>query len=177
MAYFPFFVNLEGKQVLVIGGGTIAARRVRALLAFGCRILVAAPELGTEMKQLMAEIGEEAVKNGKINPLGWKCEEYRRELLCASESDGKYSNYAFVLAAALPQVNQQVAEDCHAAGILVNDASKKENCDFYFPGLVKEEQIVVGVTASGSDHKRVAALTKRIREMIREQDDDSMSHL
>ena len=38
MAYFPLFVDLEGRQVLVVGGGKIAMRRVRTLLEFGCEI-------------------------------------------------------------------------------------------------------------------------------------------
>ena len=40
MAYFPLFVDLEGRQVLVVGGGKIAMRRVRTLLEFGCEITV-----------------------------------------------------------------------------------------------------------------------------------------
>ena len=46
MAYFPLFVNLEGRRVLVVGGGKIAARRIRTLLEFGCEITVVAPEVG-----------------------------------------------------------------------------------------------------------------------------------
>ena len=41
-----------------------------------------------------------------------------------------------------------------------------EDCDFYFPGLIKDQEVVIGVTSGGSDHKFVAALTKRIRELV-----------
>ena len=44
MAYFPLFVDLEGRQVLVVGGGKIAVRRVRTLLEFGCQITVVSPK-------------------------------------------------------------------------------------------------------------------------------------
>lgn len=166
MAYFPFFVNLEGRHVLVIGGGTIAARRVRVLLEFGCEILVIAPQIGKEMELLLSEAEKE--KGTKSKALTWKCENYHKEVLGIAGNQGEGSGYAFVLAAALPDVNSQVAKDCRQLGILVNDASKKENCDFYFPGLVKEEELVVGITASGSDHRRAAALTAKIRKMLRE---------
>lgn len=48
MAYFPLFVDLEGRQVLVVGGGKIAMRRVRTLLEFGCEITVVSPEVCEE---------------------------------------------------------------------------------------------------------------------------------
>ena len=75
-------------------------------------------------------------------------------------------NWIFVLAAAEASVNAEVVKDCKEMGIPVNNASKKEDCDFYFPGLIKEQDVVIGVTSGGSDHKFVAALTKRIRELV-----------
>ena len=55
--YFPMFVDISEKQVLVIGGGRIAARRVRTLLRFTGHIVVAAPEIGEEMRALFEERG------------------------------------------------------------------------------------------------------------------------
>ena len=51
MAYFPLFVDLEGRQVLVVGGGKIAVRRVRTLLEFGCQITVVSPEVCEELRE------------------------------------------------------------------------------------------------------------------------------
>lgn len=51
MAYFPLFVDLEGRQVLVVGGGKIAMRRVRTLLEFGCEITVVSPEVCEELRE------------------------------------------------------------------------------------------------------------------------------
>lgn len=153
MAYFPLFVNLEGKSVLVVGGGTIAARRVRTLLEFGCEIRVVAPKISDEMKEL--------VHSRRVQ---WACEAYcGLEHACVPEKKP-----FFVLAAAFADVNQTVVEDCRRTGIPVNDASKKENCDFYFPGLVKDGDAVVGITAGGKDHKLASALTSNIRSMVNE---------
>lgn len=172
MAYFPFFVNLEGKRALVIGGGAVAARRVRVLLEFGCEIQVIAPKLGTEMQLLLNEVEKE--KGSSSKSLTWICENYHKEVLYIDGNCKEAAGYVFVLAAALPEINRQVAEDCHQVGLFVNDASRKENCDFYFPGIIKEEEVVIGVTASGSDHRRVAALTADIRNMLREQKEASI---
>ena len=62
--YFPVFFRLEGRRILVAGGGTIACRRVRTLLNFQPKITVAAPVLCEELEQLAAE-GRITVFRGK----------------------------------------------------------------------------------------------------------------
>ena len=155
MAFFPLFVNLEEKPVLVIGGGAIAERRVCSLLDFGCKIVVTAPEVTEKLEKLS--------KNRKIV---WKQDVYSKNDIGEHVSGEKDAQWFFVLAAAEDSVNARVVKDCKEAGIPVNNASRKEDCDFYFPGLIKEQEVVIGVTSSGSDHKLVAALSKRIRELV-----------
>jgi len=170
------FVELAGKEILVVGGGRIAARRVRVLADFGCRITVLAPEIGEEMEKLLEDGAVSYIK-----------EVYRPEFLVngfwrtggpagAKTADGGPAGDEpagrcgetpfFVLAAATADVNAAVAADCRKAGIPVNDGAKKENCDFYFPGIVKEKDAVVGVTSGGGDHKLAAALSKVVREFV-----------
>ncbi len=154
MAYFPLFVNLEEKPILVIGGGVIAERRIVSLLEFGCKIVLISPKVTDKLEQL--------AETGKII---WKNETYSKE--CLNSFSGYEGNrWTFVLAAALEHVNGDVVCDCKALGIPVNNASKKEDCDFYFPGLIKEKEMVIGVTSGGSDHRFVAALSKKIRELV-----------
>lgn len=152
MAYFPLFVELKEKPVLVVGGGVVAARRIRTLAEFGCRITVVSPR-----------ITDELLKMTEQGTILWKEEEYQRKVL---EEEGRRP--VFVLAAAQDAVNAQVVRDCKNVRIPVNDASRKENCDFYFPGLIKDGETVVGVTAGGMDHKLAAALSRVIRTFIKE---------
>lgn len=58
MAYFPLFIDLWGQEILVVGGGPIAARRIRVLREFGCRILAVAPEAVTDIKEMEKEMPE-----------------------------------------------------------------------------------------------------------------------
>ena len=53
--YFPLFVNLDGVSVLVVGGGTVAERRIRSLLDFGAGITVLSPTLTAGLEQLMRD--------------------------------------------------------------------------------------------------------------------------
>ena len=154
MAYFPLFVNLEGASILVVGGGRIAERRIGALLEFGCQVMVIAPEITNELDRL-----------SKKGTVFWVKDRYSVTHLKRHIPEQE-TDWMFVLAAAEESVNAEVVRDCKRMGIPVNNASRKEDCDFYFPGLIKEQEVVIGVTSGGGDHKYVAALTKRIRELV-----------
>ena len=52
MAYFPFFVDLEGKHGLIVGGGAVALRKAQKLLPYGPRLTVVAPKLKAEFWEL-----------------------------------------------------------------------------------------------------------------------------
>lgn len=150
MAYFPLFVDLEGRRVLLVGGGTVASRRAASLSDFGCSIMVISPELHQNLQEME--------KNGKVI---WKRKAYEASDLTSEKRP------FFVLAAGPEHVNQQVTADCKRLGIPVNNASQKENCDFYFPGLVKDGEAVIGITSGGGDHKLAAALSALVREFMR----------
>ncbi len=144
MNYFPFFVSLEGKNVLAVGGGRIAERRISALLHFDCRIRVISPELTPALGRYAAE--------GKLE---WSARRYRT---------GDCRGADIVLAMTMDEtVNRAVWEDCKKEGVTVNVADKKELCDFYFPGIVIADEAVIGVIANGGNHRLASELTGRIR--------------
>lgn len=147
MAYFPLFVNLEGRRVLVVGGGKIAARRIRTLLEFGCEITVVAPEVGEELQEKVF----------------WNKKTYDETDLECSEN----FRYIFVLAAATPEVNAQVVRECRKKNIPVNNASDRDQCDFYFPGIAKDGDTVVGITSGGRDHKLAAKTSQAVRGLLK----------
>ena len=114
--FFPMFVDLSDKNVVVAGGGSIATRRVKTLLSFTRNITVIAPTMTPEL----IELG----KTGKIN---------------AQMRPVKRSDFAFaymVLAATNDwKVNDEIYKICKEEGIYVNVADSKDKCDFYFPGV------------------------------------------
>lgn len=145
--WFPLFIDLSGKKVLVVGGGRIALRRVRTLLDFTEAVTVVAPQLLPELLELEAE-GKIAVLRRPYEP---------------SDPEGA----ALVLAAAGDEeANEKVREDCKRMGIPVNVSSDRHKSDFYFPGVALKGGYVVGVTASGEDHAGAKKLTEAIRELL-----------
>ena len=151
MCYFPLFINLEGKRVLVVGGGTVAARRICALLPFGCDIRVVAPEAVEEIRKL--------VLAGKVS---WSARPY---------DEGDCQGAFLVLAATdCGEVNREACASGRRAGALVNRCDRREACDFYFPGLAVDGDLTVGICSGGADHKKARMVSKAVRAMLSKRD-------
>lgn len=147
--YFPLFVDLSEKKVYVIGAGTIAKRRIRSLIDFTDCLTVVAPEVNPELNSLEQE--------KKIMILRKKF-----DLQDITDAD-------LVIAATNDHtLNNDIYEFCRENSIMVNVCNDKEKCDFYFPGLAMKENVVVGVTANGTNHKMARKAVEKIREMLEE---------
>ena len=59
-----------------------------------------------------------------------------------------------------------ICDDCRLRNIPVNASSDRTLCDFYFPGIVREDNVVVGVTTSGEDHICARRVTEQIRNLL-----------
>ncbi len=134
--FFPLFVDLSKKKIVVIGGGKIAERRIETLLNFSDHILVVAPRVTEKVEQLSMQ-----------KRIRWAADIYHEEMLEGAD---------LVLAATSDKAcNIRVVEDCRTRGIPVNTSHKKELCDFYFPGIICRENLVAGFCSGGQDHRRV----------------------
>ena len=145
MALFPLFIDLSGKKCVCVGGGNVAARKARALLTFGADIVVISPDI---CKQL-----EELALSGSIRIVE---REYRTEDLEGA--------YLAIAATHDRETNRKVHDDAVNRNIPVNVADSPEECTFTFPSIVRREDLVIGITTSGS----YPAFAKRIRERIEE---------
>lgn len=145
--YFPLFVDLNGKRILVVGAGKIAARRIRSLLPFGPELTVVAPEALPEVEDLARE--------GKLT------------LVSRAFAEADVEGAALVLSAAGDETDKAVAAACKARAIPVNAASDIHLDDFFFPGIARRDNIVVGITASGADHKAAHRVSEAVRELLK----------
>lgn len=130
MGYFPFFVELEGREGLIIGGGSVALRKVRKILPYGPKLTVAAAEVGPE-----------------ITAIPGICvlrEAFTEALLAARD-------WTFVIAATDDrEVNRRIAGLCRTRRIAVNAVDDREACSFLFPALVRRGRLSVGVSTGGA---------------------------
>ncbi len=158
--YFPIFLNMEGKNIRVFGGGKIAARRVQALVEFGADVCVIAPQIAKELEDL-AQIPRKRKEPENLAQYGQVTLSYRKY------QPGELEEEDFVLAATDDeQVNHAIFQECRHKEIPVNVSSDKEKCDFYFPGIVRDGDITIGIASGGKDHKKVAETAAKIREWL-----------
>ena len=155
--YFPMFIDLSDKKIVVVGGGNIATRRIRTLLQFTRNITAIAPKSTMELQELG--------KTGYVN------------LITRPVKRSDFDMAYMVIAATNDwKLNDEIHRVCREEGIYVNVASDREACDFYFPGVYMRDEMVVGVTASGLDHKKAKRIREEIQKalekVLEEQDDE-----
>lgn len=145
--YFPLFMDISDKKIVVIGGGNIATRRVKVLSQFCRNLTVVAPRIHPDLLTLE--------EKGQIRVIR---REYEREDI--------YDAWMVLATTDQHKLNEEIYSVAKCLGALVNVASNREKCDFHFPGIVKKNHFVVGINASGMDHKGAARLKKRIEEAV-----------
>lgn len=161
--YFPLFVSLQGKKILIVGAGKIAARRATVLVEFGALVTVVAPEIDNEEKIERNRSGNPELTCKTVSVT--KLEEsdrliWKRHPFGAQDIKDLEESFLVIAATDDPVVNDDVVRLCRERGILVNHAGDQSQCDFQFPAIVRKNPIVIGVNAGGKDHglvKRVAA--------------------
>lgn len=152
---FPVFIRLENKEILFIGAGAVAKRRIRILLDFGCRITVIAPKI--PKKEM--ESFRDWIEKGQVQYIK---KEYNKE-------DVSQAVYLVFAATDDPDTNHAIVEECRKKGILVNNASDAEECDFYFPSVIKNGEVMIGITGSGKNHKEVRRTREKIQCWMQKQ--------
>lgn len=157
--FFPLFLNMTGKEFLVYGAGKIAARRVEVLLRFGVSVTLVAPEISKEMQQVIENF--EAVKQpetaGRI-----------KEIIISAYKPGSVREDAdYVLAATNDDsVNEGIYRECRHREIPVNIASDQTKCDFYFPAVIETDEVTIGMTSGGRNHRKVREIAQIMREIL-----------
>lgn len=142
---YPLFMKLDGRRVLVVGAGRVAARKITSLLACGAEVLVTAPEALDKVRAL-AEAGR----------IKWQQRSFE-----IADIEG----CRLVMVASNDRsLNESVAEAAAAAGIPVNVADVPDLCDFYVPAVVNRQPLKIAVSTDGAS----PALARRIREELEE---------
>ena len=162
---FSIEVNLEGKNVLVVGGGRIALRKVKTLLPTGARITVVAPQFDPEFHSLeQSAMGDEGSK------LTARCSLLNRPY----EPLDLRGIFMVFICTDQPAVNAQVSNDARARRILVNNACDYLDGDFIVPARMDfGENIAVTVSTQG----RAPSLAKKLKQKIQAEWGDGLEQV
>jgi len=148
---FPLFADLRDRAVLVVGGGVVAARKVKALLAAGANVRVGAPELEPELRA-MAESRRIIHRQGRFEP--WWLDSVW--LVVAATDDAA--------------VNRSVAEAAAIRRLLVNVVDDAELSSFQVPAVVERAPLQIAISSGGA----APMLARKLREQLETQLDESL---
>jgi precorrin-2 dehydrogenase len=137
--YYMACLDLEGRSVLVVGGGAVAREKVTGLLECGARVTVVAPEVDPEL----GPTGVELVRR-----------DYR-----TTDLEGRI---LVVAASSIEEVNRQVFRDAEARGLLCNVVDVPDLCSFILPAVHRQGPIAVAVSTGGAS----PALAQRLRDDV-----------
>ena len=130
MEYLPIFAQLKGRSCLVVGGGSVAERKVAQLLLAGARVTVLSKEMTERLKELCGE--------GKI----------KYEVGPFSRAD-LAENWLVIAATDNRSVNKEVAEAAEAERRLCNVVDDPALCSFIMPAIVDRDPITVAIGSNG----------------------------
>ena len=155
MGYFPFFMDLNDKNGLIVGGGTVALRKIEKLLPYGPRLTAVAPEILPEIRQIR----------------GLSCLE---RLFCPEDINGMF----FVIAASDDRaLNHHIAALCRTRNIPVNVVDDRDACTFLFPALIQKGDLSIGISTGGNSPLAAVYLKEQIRTLLPEDFDGLLTYL
>lgn len=138
----PVFLGFEGRHVVVVGGGRVAAAKIPALLAAGADVTVVAPDISPLIDRSRVRIVERAFVPDDLDD-AW-----------------------FVTAAAPPSVNRAVHEAAEARQVFVNAVDDPRHATAYLGGTINRGGVTIAVSTSGEAPALAGLLREAIDEML-----------
>jgi siroheme synthase-like protein len=143
MRYYPIFLDLQGRRVLVAGAGQVALRKTRGLLDAGARVTVVAPAWDPEFERLPVRL--------------------LRRRFRASDLDGAALAFA---ATDDRRVNRRIGAEAERRGVPANIADRAEECRFLVPARLARGAVQIAISTGGASPRLAAALRRRLEAAL-----------
>jgi precorrin-2 dehydrogenase/sirohydrochlorin ferrochelatase len=150
MAKYPIFLELGGRRVVVIGGGSVAVRKAQSLLDADARLVVVAERIDKMMTALCKDKKAKLIKS-----------KYSKEYLAGA-----------VLAVAATnnhQLNKRIYKDCQELEVLCNVVDEPELCDFFVPAVVKRGDLKIAVGTEGHCPAFAGHIRKKLEKIFTDE--------
>src|ERR1700686_2447178 len=147
MGYIPIFLDVTGRQCVVVGGGEVAARKVEALLEAGAHVTVVSPQLSPPLESMAAR--------GLVTHIA---REYQR---------GDIRGCVLVYAATDdPKLHRELAAEARALGIPVNVVDVPELCTFISPAVLNRGELQIAISTGGASPAFAARLRRELEDQF-----------
>ena len=145
--FYPIYLNLKNRRVVVIGGGPVAERKVESLTGTGAFVVVISPEVTSQLEAL--------AQSNRI--------QLHRRQYAAGDCIGAVLVFSATDDAS---VSTNVFRDATAAGALVNTADQPALCDFIMPAVVRRGEVAVAISTGGTSPGLAGQLRRKVAKII-----------
>ncbi|MDF1875426.1 bifunctional precorrin-2 dehydrogenase/sirohydrochlorin ferrochelatase [Sulfurimonas sp. SAG-AH-194-I05] len=147
MAYFPAFIKLDEKKVLIVGGGKIAQEKLEKLLDFTSAISLISLDFSPSIMSLIQK-----------HNLHFEKSAYEK---------GRLEDYAIVIVAVdAISLQEEIFKESKNHNCLCNAVDSVAFCDFIFPSYIKEDDLTIAISTSGSSPAVAKHLKKYFKTLI-----------
>ncbi len=145
--YYPIYLDIENRSVVIIGGGNVCARKAETMMKYGARVTIVSPEFTEEIEQWARE-GCLALQRKEYDP---------------ADLDG--ANIV-IASTDIQSVNEQIAADCRARRIPVNVVDVTPLCEFIVPAIIESGSIQIAVSTGGKSPALARTLKEDLQRTI-----------
>jgi siroheme synthase-like protein len=145
--YYPIYLDIEDRDVLIVGGGNVCARKAETMMKYGARVTIVSPEVTGEIEQWERE--------GRLAVLRKKYEEpdlAGRSIVIASTDN--------------LCINGRIARDCRRRRIPVNVVDVTHLCEFIVPAIVEQGSVQIAVSTGGKSPALARTLKEDLQRFI-----------
>jgi len=145
--YYPIFLDIEDRDVVIIGGGNVCARKAETMMNYGARVTVVSPEFTEEI--------EGWARDGRLT--------IRRKTYEESDLDG--ANIV-IASTDVQSINEQIAADCRRRRIPVNVVDVTPLCEFIVPAIVDKGSVTLAISTGGKSPALARTLKEDLYRLI-----------
>jgi len=142
--YYPVFLDLKDRPVLVVGAGKVALRKTRGLLEAGARVTVVAPEALPDFDDLPVRLLRRAFRAADLAGV---------VLVFAATNDR--------------QVNHRIGIAAKGRGVFANIADSAGECAFIVPARVNRGEVQVAISTGGKSPRVASELRRKLDAILR----------
>jgi precorrin-2 dehydrogenase/sirohydrochlorin ferrochelatase len=145
--YYPIFIDIEDRSVVIIGGGEVCTRKAETMLRYGARVTVVSPAFTAELEGWAGE-GRVVLQRKRYDPADLD----GANLVIASTDD--------------TAINEQIAADCRARRVPVNVVDVTPLCEFIVPAILEKGSVQIAVSTGGKSPALARTLKEDLQRTI-----------
>jgi siroheme synthase-like protein len=158
MAKYPIFLELSGRRVVIVGGGTVAARKAETVLKAGARLVVVAEKISDALRGLCAGGKSELIES-----------KYTKDYLVGAT--------LAIAATDDEELNKRVYKDCQELEVLCNVVDSPGLCDFYVPAAVNRGDLQIAIGTDGKSPAYAGHIRKKLEKIFTEKHGEFLAEL